>query len=360
MTQTTKRTRKKSAQSLQQRSKERGRPTPGVQAAAMEPMASMMSSNVSLSRRNRKARKGAAGSARLSTILMACALGVCLAIFGFQLVRRIGASSRFKPKTIQKTQAAPVFVANASNVPLKATALTLDEPETKKALAVVENYRALRDWRAQAKLVYAPERAEPRMKAYYEDRKGRDPLLGDILSAQMIKGGGFSELLLIFACPERVSGTLNAYFDLSPDGSVTLDWESYVGYGDVSWTQLKDERSALPRTMRVFAKASDYYNYEFSDKNVWQAVKLRSSNGAHSVIGYVRKEDAIGLAISNLIGVFLPHRLAEEPHMPPLAIPGTEVAITVKLSYPASAESDQCVEIKDLVTNRWLLLDGEE
>ena len=307
----------------------------------------------SSSRRSRKPRRTSAGSVRLSTILVACALGVCLAIFGFQLVRRIAASSRFKPKTTQKPQAAAVFVANASNVPLKATALTLDSPETKQALAVLEKYRSHKDWRAQAKLVYAPERAEPRMKAYYDDRKGRDPLPGNLLAAQMIKGGGFSELLLIFSCPERVSGALNAYFDLSPDGSVTLDWESYVGYGDVSWTQLKEERSALPRTMRVFAKASDYYNYEFSDKNVWQAVKLRSANGAHTVIGYVRKEDPIGLAISNLIGVFLQHRLADEPHMPPLAIP-------VKLAYPPSAESDQCVEIKDLVTNRWLVLDGEE
>ena len=67
----------------------------------------------------------------------------------------------------------------------------------------------------------------------------------------------------------------------------------------------------------------------------------------------------LGLAMANLIGVPLPHKLPDGTPMPALNMPGSKSLVTVRLAFPNKAESDSCVRIVDLLADRWLLFPGE-
>jgi hypothetical protein len=111
--------------------------------------------------------------------------------------------------------------------------------------------------------------------------------------------------------------------------------------------------------MRVVASESSYYNYEFSEKWRWLAVKLRSPDGLHNVTGYVERTSLFGVALANLIGVPLPHKLPDGTPMPALNLPGAKALLTLRLAFPNQAQSDHCVKIVGLLADRWLLFPGE-
>ncbi len=66
-----------------------------------------------------------------------------------------------------------------------------------------------------------------------------------------------------------------------------------------------------------------------------------------------------GIALANLIGVPLPHKLPDGTPMPALKLPGSKALVTVRLAFPNNAQSDHCVKIIDLLADRWLLFPGE-
>ena len=108
----------------------------------------------------------------------------------------------------------------------------------------------------------------------------------------------------------------------------------------MAWADFKKERPVADKVFRAFAVVSDYYNFEFSDqKDNLLSVNLLSPDGVESLHGYCERRSELGGMLPEIFG----NR------------EGT-AGITVKLAFPEKAESNHCVKITDLVSDRWLIL----
>ncbi|OYW70535.1 MAG: hypothetical protein B7Z37_30400 [Verrucomicrobia bacterium 12-59-8] len=260
----------------------------------------------------------------------------------------------------QGTPGGPLYDARSSNVALSFAALPLDAPEVVEAQAVLTKYLlATANWRDRLPYVFEPERVEALLQEQYEKRAQPDPEHGRLMVAGVITAGSSKVLNLQFACATRPDAGMRANFHRTRSGKLLLDWESWVAWSGKPWTEFKQERSQLPVLMRAIAAESDYYNYEFSEKWRWLAVRLRSPDGLHNVTGYVARNSLLGLALANLIGVPLPNNLPNDMPMPALKMPGAKALVTLRLAFPNQAQSDHCVKITDLLADRWLLFPAE-
>ena len=253
----------------------------------------------------------------------------------------------------------PLYDPASSNVVMSFETLPLKDPQVAEAQSVLAKYEQAATWRERLPYIFEPERVQALMQVQYEKRGQKDPEHEDLLGAGVVTAGTSKVLNLQFACTTRPAAGMRANFHRTRSGKLLLDWESWVAWGEKTWPELKQERSLLPVLMRVVASESDYYNYEFAEKWNWLAVKLRSPDGLQNVTGYVERNSVLGIALANLIGVPLPHKLSDGTPMPALKLPGAKSLLTVRLAFPSKAESDHCVFIKDLLADRWLLFPGE-
>lgn len=74
----------------------------------------------------------------------------------------------------------------------------------------------------------------------------------------------------------------------TPTG-LKIDWESWVGWCEMSWPEFLDTLPTVPQEFRVVAKKVDYYNFGFSDDSKWRSYQLESRNGDRTLYGYVAR-----------------------------------------------------------------------
>lgn len=80
---------------------------------------------------------------------------------------------------------------------------------------------------------------------------------------------------------------------------ILLDWESFVGYSDMSWAELAKNKPTDAVRVRVTAKLAHYYNDEFTDEAKWQAVSLSNPNEKDAIYGYVQRGSATAQRLFN-------------------------------------------------------------
>lgn len=260
----------------------------------------------------------------------------------------------------QAQPSGPLYDSQKAPVALSYTSAKLDAPEVMEAQTRLAEFLQTAAWKERVRFVYHPEVTEARMQEHYEKRGQQDVEHGALLAAGYITAGESRVLNLQFACASRPETGLLANFHQTRGGKLLLDWESWSAWCEVDWATFKKERSVREVTMRALASESGYYNYEFSDPWNWLAVKLRSADGLHSVTGYIQRNSGLGVAIANLIGVPLPHQLPEDAPLPAIKPPRSKSLVTLRLRFPAKAQSDSCVMITDMLADRWMLFPEEE
>jgi hypothetical protein len=72
-----------------------------------------------------------------------------------------------------------------------------------------------------------------------------------------------------------------------------VDWESWVGWSEISWPELAIQKPVTPVEFRVTLTNVDYYNFDFSDDAKWQSFRLESPDLEHGVFAYVEKDSAL-------------------------------------------------------------------
>jgi hypothetical protein len=260
----------------------------------------------------------------------------------------------------QSKPAGPLYDPRSSNVALAFESIPLDDPQVAEAQAVLAQYLQAATWQEKRAFIFEPERCEALMKEHSEKRGEREPEHGALLGAGFITAGTSKVLNLQFAYAAWPDSGLRANFHRNRNGKLMLDWESWAAWSEKTWPALKKDRSSLPTVMRAIASESSYYNYEFSEDWRWLAIKLRSPDGLHSVTGYVKRDSVLGIAFANLIGTPLPAAIKDGAPIPALRPAGSKALVTVRLTFPLNAQSDHCVNITDLLADRWLLFPGEQ
>lgn len=231
-----------------------------------------------------------------------------------------------------------------------------DLPRVTDAKRVLDLLSKAADVRSKLEHVVQKPGIEERMKSFYEVAKLREPDVGAQAADFQIETGGEKYLDVIYQSGVRPPGTLHASFLRDEKGIVRVDWESYVGYSATPMKDFREKRPDQGVNMRVLASADIYYNYEFSDSKKFLSVRLRNADGTESVNGFCEMGGRVASAITAQLAAAETRAAAKKAEDP--ATKRVWVPVIVKVRFPTKAQSDHCVELVDLLHDRWLAPPG--
>lgn len=73
------------------------------------------------------------------------------------------------------------------------------------------------------------------------------------------------------------------------DDGYVIDWESWVGYSEIPWGEVRKIRPKEPTLFRVLCAPIQYYNFGFADDRKWRSYRLQSPDRKHTLYGYVER-----------------------------------------------------------------------
>ena len=211
------------------------------------------------------------------------------------------------------------------------------EYRVESGLAVLHKFMTAPDVGERARFVHDAARVTPAMRRYYETEHLTDPKLGRMKSGACYSFEGGEMLHLVFAGGSTQRDLEVALRRREGDTGYLIDWESFAGESETGWNEVQQQRPTMPVMLRVLASVDDYYNYEFSDDTRYLCIKLESAAGRRTIYAYCLRESPLARSLLPLFGA------------------GRIAPLTVRIAFPMNAKSSNCVELKELVANRWLL-----
>ncbi len=110
-----------------------------------------------------------------------------------------------------------------------------------------------------------------------------------------------------------------------------VDWESFVGYSEMSLSKFMEEKPGSATLFRVRAKPDDYYNFNFTAKQ-YQCLRLTNMEQTTVIYGYVMKGSGLLSSLQS----------------------GKEF-FTLRLRYPEKSKSANQVIIDEVITSGWVI-----
>jgi len=236
-----------------------------------------------------------------------------------------------------KSDKSPVPPRKSQVTPL---ALMEGSDEVVAALELLNQYWKAESWKDRLPLVFDPNRVSGLMKNYYETQEGDDPNPGELVSKARYDIDG-TEILYFSYSSSRPTGSLEVAMRRGPQGRFLVDWESLVGYGEMSFKDFRAKRPVKPVMLRAYVRRFEYFNFEFTDSAKYLCVKLTSEHGDDSIYAYCARQ--------SVLGQWLESDLAATG---PTGFKG----YTLRVSFPENAQSNQCVQLNEVIESRWLIL----
>ncbi len=143
------------------------------------------------------------------------------------------------------------------------------------------------NWRQRALTVRDQLRVAPLMSIYY-GKNADGPVIFDSLVEPAEVPPRFSEHVVVFEGGGRRMATV----EHTPTGP-RVDWESFVGAGEMGWSDFLQAKSATPVLFRVLVSPAGHYENSFGDPDTLKCYSLRSITepGAKVVYGYMDKHN---------------------------------------------------------------------
>jgi hypothetical protein len=210
-----------------------------------------------------------------------------------------------------------------------------------EATQVIRKYMDTPNWRDRIIYVHEPQRVGKLMEDYYERQQSIDPVVGALMDQGRYRIDG-TEIVLLTYRSARLEGKLEIALRQDPTGHLVIDWESLVGYSEISFSRLTETKTTTPKLIRAYVKLDDYYNYEFSDSKKYLSLKLTSSDNEDFLNAYCERESVIGRWIVEDLGTEANSSLVK--------------GYTLWVSYPPDAKSNRCLNLVQLTAGRWLIL----
>lgn len=199
--------------------------------------------------------------------------------------------------------------------------------------SVVEGFLGAPDSEEMMKFTRGGEILELRIRDYYQEHP-HVPFTPRTISqsGQIIRSGDLWAVDVVL--PDF---TAKAIALQRIDGRFLVDWESWVGYSEVSWEEFQETRPRESKLFRILCSPVVYYNFDFMDDRKWRSFRIQSPDREHTLYAYVAR--------------FSP---MERVLLPPDRRRGMSLAVTVKLRYPGNAESANQVLIEEVVHAGWV------
>ncbi len=192
------------------------------------------------------------------------------------------------------------------------------------------------DWRQRVLLVRDQPRVGRLMSTYYA-KNADGPIAFDSIVEATEVTPKFSQHVVVFEGGGRRTATIE-----HTSSGPRVDWESFVGAGEMGWSDFLDLKLAAPTLFRVLVSPAGHFENKFGDPDVLQCYSLRniSEPGAKVVYGYVEKGSALAKALDYQL------QLSED----------ATVAMILRLKFPPDAPVDFQVWIHQFVQAGWVSL----
>lgn len=199
----------------------------------------------------------------------------------------------------------------------------------------VEAFLNAANWQERGRRVRDPERVLPLMEGYYQTH-GDGPI--PFLSVGDAKDKfDYRDNLLVLRILLRDYSTKQIAIEYT-GADFLIDWESFVGFGEMPMERFREERPIRPVLMRAsFAPAvPPYFNYAFTDEPNLECHLLTFPDDSY-LFGYTLKFSTLSNRLKELRGD-APSAMA-----------------VLKLRYPENAKVGDQVWIDDIVAEGWIL-----
>lgn len=186
-------------------------------------------------------------------------------------------------------------------------------------------------------LVRSGEELEPRIRSFYQEA----PLV-PFVPRSVAKSGVFMRSGKISAVDVELRDfSIRSLAVEKTEEGYLADWESWVGYSELSWEEMQEKRPQEPKLFRVLCSSVNYYNFGFSDSE-WRAFRLRSPNGEHVLYAYAPRYSIQESMMSSVKGAR-----------------GKGAAFMLRIHYPENAPNGNQVLISEVVEPGWIARKGK-
>jgi len=259
-------------------------------------------------------------------------LGVGLAVFGLLagagwVALRGGKAVLEVPVPAPARPATDAGVAELPSIMQRSVAsiLTETEPLARKFLEATTVDELL-------PLIRNPQRAKPRLQHQYPQGRIEPSGLAQFNTSGNLAFGDSSTVVEVRT---RNFESRQLTFVETP-GGLKIDWESWVGWSEMSWRELLAAKPSQATEFRVIVKRVDYYNFAFTDDSQWQSYRLESADGEHMIFGYVQRGSAAAAKIQ---------MSSEVDH--------ATMMVKIRFAAASNAANNQVV-IDEVVATSWL------
>ena len=144
-------------------------------------------------------------------------------------------------------------------------------------------------WKQRVSLVRDRLRVAPLMSIFYS-KNADGPIEFDSIVEATETSPKFSEHVVVFEGGGRRMATVE-HTDKGP----LVDWESFVGAGEMAWSDFLELKQAAPTLFRVLVSPAGHFENQFGDPAVLNCYSLRniSEPGAKVVYGYAEKSSVL-------------------------------------------------------------------
>ena len=125
-----------------------------------------------------------------------------------------------------------------------------------------------------------------------------------------------------------------------------LDWESFVGYGELRWAQFTSQRPTKPTLMRTVVKvgpSTSYFDGIFQSTE-WHCYQLTDRESEHFLYGYTKIGSEVDVQLQKAVFTALNAAAAQK-----------ESYAVMRVQYPPDAKNVRQVEITEYLENGWLI-----
>jgi hypothetical protein len=229
----------------------------------------------------------------------------------------------------QTAEAAPVAAAPAE-------AAEKAKPSADNLIMQIEN--TARDFLEAATVeellcyVRNPDEVKPKMVATFAGKPHRAVGFKETINDDVV-GTSIGEVIVTQA---RTGDFEMRDMVLVPNnGKLLVDWESWVGWSEMSWEDFRSQRPTEGKWFRVVMTRADYYNYDFKDERHWASYRLGSPDDSTWLFGYAPRTSKVDEEIR-------PVEATEKSRL------------LLKLKYPPNATQADQVLIEEVKGVGWL------
>lgn len=189
------------------------------------------------------------------------------------------------------------------------------------------------DWKQRVLLVRNKLRAAPLMDIYYSNNAD-GPMAFDSIIEGVEVSPEFAKFVVVFQGGLRRTAIVE-HTNVGP----RVDWESFVGAGEMAWSAFLEAKTATPKLFRVLVSPAGHFENQFGDPSVLKCYSLRniSEPGAKVVYGYVDKTSALAKELDYYL-----QQSGDET-----------VPMILQLKFPMDATVDFQVWIQQFVQEGW-------